>query len=147
MKNNESSIKYHLEVVFLSVFYADILIYINQLDVVDKITYSYSVKNFIFRFGLYLLIGLVLGNFAYRSKDILSYKSVRNHIIIWMILYTLITIFTPLVWLKIIEVPAFINQFMFESKLVYLGEQLIILVGYYLCLLGYYSTHKKADKR
>lgn len=147
MKNNKSSIKYHLEVVFLSVFYADILMYINQLDVVDEITYSYSGKNFIIRFGLSLLIGLVLGNFAYRSKDILSYKSVRNHIIIWMILYTLITIFTPLVWLKIIEVPALIIQFMFESKLVTLGEQLIILVGFYACLLGYFYTHKKAVKK
>lgn len=144
MKNNKSSIKYHLEVVFLSVFYADILTYINQLDVVDKFTYSYSGINFIIRFGLTLLIGLVLGNFAYRSKDILSYKSVRIHIIIWIVLYTLITIFTPLVWLKLIEVPALINEFMFESKLVTLGEQLIILVGFYVCLLGYYySNHKK----
>jgi len=144
MKNNKSSIKYHLEVVFLSVFYADILMYINQLDVVDKFTYSYSGINFIIRFGLTLLIGLVLGNFAYRSKDILSYKSVRIHIMIWIVLYTLITIFTPLVWLKIIEVPALINEFMFESKLVTLGEQLIILVGFYICLLGYYySNHKK----
>lgn len=147
MKKNESLIKYHLEVIFLSVFYADILMYINQLDVVDKITYSYSGKNFIFRFGLYLLIGLVLGNFAYRSKDILSHKSVRNHIIIWIGLYTLITIFTPLAWLKIIEMPQVLTDIMFNLKLVYLGEQLIILVGYYLCLLGYYYTHKKADKR
>lgn len=144
MKNNKSSIKYHLEVVFLSVFYADILMYINQLDVVDKFTYSYSGINFIIRFGLTLLIGLVLGNFAYRSKDILSYKSVRIHIMVWIVLYTLITIFTPLVRLKLIEVPALINEFMFESKLVTLGEQLIILVGFYVCLLGYYySNHKK----
>jgi len=141
MKNNKSSIKYHLEVVFLSVFYADILMYINQLDVVDKFTYSYSGINFIIRFGLTLLIGLVLGNFAYRSKDILSYKPVRIHIMIWIVLYTLITIFTPLVWLKLIEVPALINEFMFESKLVTLGEQLIILVGFYVCLLGYYYSN------
>lgn len=144
MKNNKSSIKYHLEVVFLSVFYADILIYINQLDVVDKFTYLYSGINFIIRVGLSLLIGLVLGNFAYRSKDILSYKSVRIHILIWIVLYLLITIFTPLVWLKIIEAPTLINELMFESKLVTLGEQLIILVGFYVCLLGYYySNYKK----
>lgn len=144
MKINESSIKYHLEVIFLSVFYADVLVNISQLDVVDKLTYSYSGVNFLIRFGLSLLIGLVLGNFAYRSKEILSHKSVRIHIFVWIALFTLITIFTPLVWLKIIEVPAFINEFMFKSNLVVVGEQLIILVGFYVCLLAfYYSSQKK----
>ena len=144
MEINKSSIKYHLEVIFLSVFYADVLVNINQLDVVDQFTYSYSGVNFLIRFGLSLLIGLVLGNFAYRSKEILSYKSVRIHIIAWIVLFTLITIFTPLLWLKLIEVPAFINEFMFKSNLVTVGEQLIILVGFYVCLLAfYYSSQKK----
>lgn len=146
MKTNKEIIKYHLEVVFLSIFYPDILNYINELDVVNNITYTYSATNFLIRFVLSLLIGLALGVFAYKSKEILKYKSVRVHIIVWIVIFTLLTIFTPLAWLKIVEIPQVLIDIMFNLKLIYLGEQLIILGGFYTCLLGYYYLNKKVNQ-
>jgi len=45
--------------------------------------------------------------------------------------------------MKIIEMPTLLIEIMFKFRLVYLGEQLIILVGFYVCLLCFYYFKKK----
>jgi hypothetical protein len=130
-------------VIIMSFLYPIALIAISELSIITSGFYTFDIFNFIYRFAFSLLIGLAFGGFAYRSKDMLKFKSVRIHIIVWIISYILITIFTPLAWMKIIEMPTLLLEIMFEFRLVYLGEQLIILVGFYVCLLCFYYLKKK----
>lgn len=145
MKFNKLLIKSHSEVILMSFLYPSALIAMDQLTIIRTGYYTYDGLNFMYRFVFSLLIGLAFGAFAYQSKDILKYKSVRIHIIVWIAIFTLLTIFTPLAWLKIVEIPQILLDIMFNLKLVYLGEQLIILAGFYTCLLGYYYFNKKVN--
>lgn len=143
MKFNKLLIKSHINVILMSFQYPIALIALSQLTIINSDLYTYDGFNFIYRFAFSLLIGLAFGCFAYQSMDMFNFKSVRIHIIVWIVLFILITIFTPLAWMKIIEMPTLLLEIMFKFKLVYLGEQLIILVGFYVCLLGFYYFKKK----
>lgn len=145
MKFNKLLIKSHSEVILMSFLYPSALIAMDQLTIIQTDYYTYDGLNFMYRFVFSLLIGLAFGAFSYQSKEILKYKSVRIHIIVWLVIFTLITIFTPLAWLRIVEMPQVLLDIMFNLKLVYLGEQLIILAGFYICLLGYYYLNKKVN--
>lgn len=142
MKFNKQLIESHMKVILMSFMYPSALIAIRELSIITTGLYTFDKFNFIYRFAFSLLIGLALGGFAYQSKDTLKFKSVRIHVIIWIVLFILITIFTPLAWMKIIEMPTLLLEIMFKFKLVYLGEQLIILVGFYVCLLCFYYFKK-----
>lgn len=142
MKFNQILIKNHFEVILLSFLYPIILISIRSLTIITTDLYTYDSINFIYRFLLSFLLGIILYRFAHNSKVILHYKSVRIHIFVWIILFILITIFTPLAWLKIIEMPSILLEIMFNLKLVFLEEQLIILVGFYTSLLCVYYFKK-----
>ena len=143
MKFNKKLIESHMNVILMSFLYPVAIIAIRELSIITTGFYTFDIFNFIFRFAFSLLIGLAFGGFAYQSKDILKFKSVRIHIIVWIVLFILISIFTPLAWMKIIEMPTLLIEIMFKFKLVYLGEQLIILVGFYVCLLCFYYFKKK----
>lgn len=143
MKFNKLLIKSHISVILMSFLYPIALIALSQLTIINSGLYTYDGFNFIYRFAFSLLIGLTFGGFAYQSKDMFKFKSVRIHIIVWIVLFILTTIFTPLAWMKIIEMPTLLLEIMFKFKLVYLGEQLIILVGFYVCLLCFYYFKKK----
>ena len=143
MKFNKLLIESHINVILMSFMYPVALIAIRELSIINTGLYTFDKFNFIYRFVFSLLIGLAFGGFAYQSKDMLKFKSVRIHIIVWIISFILITIFTPLAWLKIIEMPTLLFEIMFKFRLVYLGEQLIILVGFYVCLLCFYYFKKK----
>lgn len=146
MKFNKLLIISHIEVILMSFLYPSALIAMDQLTIIQTDYYTYDGFNFMYRFVFSLLIGIAFGTFYYQSKEILKYKSVRVHIIVWIVIFTLITIFTPLAWLKMIEMPQVLTDMMFNLKLVYLGEQLIILGGFYTCLLGYYYFNKKVNQ-
>lgn len=143
MKFNKLLIKSHIDVILMSFLYPIAIIALSQLTIINSDLYTYDGFNFIYRFAFSLLIGLAFGGFAYQSKDMLKFKSVRIHIIIWIVLFILITIFTPLAWMKIIEMPTLLVEIMFKFRLVYLSEQLIILVGFYASLLCFYYFKKK----
>ena len=114
-----------------------------ELSIITTGFYTFNIFNFIYRFAFSLFIGLAFGGFAYQSKDMLKFKSVRIHIIVWIVLFILISIFTPLAWMQIIEMPILLLEIMLKFKLVYLGEQLIILVVLFVCLLCFYYFKKK----
>jgi len=143
MKFNKQLIESHMNVILMSFMYPIALIAITELSIITTGFYTFDIFNFIYRFAFSLLIGLAFGGFAYQSKDMLKFKSVRIHIIVWIISFILITIFTPLAWMKIIEMPTLLIEIMFKFRLVYLGEQLLILVGFYVCLLCFYYFKKK----
>lgn len=143
MKFNKQLIESHMNVILMSIQYPVAIIAIRELSIITTGFYTFDIFNFIYRFAFSLLIGLAFGGFAYQSKDMLKFKSVRIHIIVWIISFILITIFTPLAWMKIIEMPTLLIEIMFKFRLVYLGEQLIILVGFYVCLLCFYYFKKK----
>lgn len=143
MKFNKQLIESHMNVILMSFMYPIAIIAIRELSIITTGLYTYDGFNFIYRFAFSLLIGLAFGGFSYQSKDMLKFKSVRIHIIVWIVLFILITVFTPLAWMKIIEMPALLLEIMFKFKLVYLGEQLIILVGFYVCLLCFCYFKKK----
>ncbi len=143
MKFNKQLINSHMNVILMSIQYPVAIIAIRELSIITTGFYTFNIFNFIYRFAFSLLIGLAFAGFAYQSKDMLKFKSVRIHIIIWIVLFMLITIFTPLAWMKIIEIPTLLIEIMFTFRLVYLGEQLIILVGFYVCLLCFYCFKKK----
>jgi len=143
MKFNKQLIESHMNVILMSFMYPIALIAITELSIITTGFYTFDIFNFIYRFAFSLLIGLAFGGFAYQSKEMLKFKSVRIHIIVWIISFILITIFTPLALMKIIEMPTILIEIMFKFRLVYLGEQLIILVGFYVCLLCFYYFKKK----
>ena len=90
MKFNKQLIESHMNVILMSFMYPIALIAIRQLSIITTGLYTFDKFNFIYRFAFSLLIGLAFGGFAYQSKDMLKFKSVRIHIIAWIVLFILI---------------------------------------------------------
>ena len=146
MKFNKLLIESHINIILMSFMYPIALIAIRELSIITTGLYTFDKLNFIYRFAFSLLIGLAFGGFAYQTNEMLKFKSVRIHIIVWIVLFILITIFTPLAWMKIIEMPTLLLELMFKFRLVYIGEQLIILVGFYVSLLCFYYFKKSKGR-
>lgn len=119
----------------------------NELPMFNSDTYSYDFNAFFLRVFLNLGIGFLIAFFVYKSEKILSNKSIRIHIVLWIFIYLLMMSITPLAVLNIIKGPSLFIDLIFYTKFIYLKEQTSMLIGLYSFLLLVHWFKGKKDAK
>ena len=133
MKLNFKLMIYHLFVLVLSITYPIALYLSNNIEIFSN--FRFQILPLILRYLIYIIIGSCLSAFAYYSKKMFSFLSIKIHVFVWIIVYMFLMLITPIAFLQIFTGPNILIDILFISKFNYLNELPLILVGFYMVLL------------